>query len=54
MMDPTKTGSITRWKLQPPALAAVISEWRLIPPTVKTVANSTAAGMTMNTFSGME
>jgi hypothetical protein len=35
-------------------LAAVSSECRPIAPTVNTVANNTAAGMTMNAFSGIE
>ena len=48
------TGTISRWKLWPPALAAVSSEWRPIAPTVNTVANSTAAGITRNMFSGIE
>ena len=47
-------GSIRRWKLWPPALAAVSSECRPIAPTVKTVANSTAAGITRKAFSGIE
>ena len=38
----------------PPALAAVSSECRPMPPTVNTVAKSTAAGMTMKAFSGIE
>jgi hypothetical protein len=49
-----KMGSIRRWKLFPPALAAVSSECRPMAPTVKTVANNTAAGMTRNAFSGIE
>ncbi len=50
----TKIGVTSRWKLIPPALAAVSSEWRPIDPTVNTVANSTAAGITMKAFSGIE
>ena len=50
----TNTGSISRWKLCPLALAAVSSLCRPIPPTVNTVAKSTAAGITMNMFSGIE
>ncbi len=49
-----KIGLTSRWKLMPPALAAVSSECRPIAPTVNTVANSTAAGITRKTFSGME
>ena len=49
-----KIGLTSRWKLMPPALAAVSSECRPIVPTVNTVANSTAAGITRKTFSGME
>ena len=36
----------------PDAFAAVISECRVKPPMEKTVANSTAAGSTMNIESG--
>ena len=50
----TKIGVTSRWKLIPPALAAVSSEWRPIDPTVNTVANSTAAGITRKAFSGIE
>ena len=45
-------GSTKRWKLMPPAFAAVSSECRPSVPTVNTVATSTAAGMISNIFSG--
>ena len=38
----------------PDAFAAVISEWRVSDPIANTVANSTAAGSTMNIESGSQ
>ena len=50
----TKIGADIRAKLIPDALAAVSSAWRVSDPMVNTVANSTAAGTTMNAESGSQ
>ena len=49
-----KSGRASRWKLTPPALAAVSSELRASGPTVNTAAKSAAAGIMIAMFWGRE